>query len=423
MSFPISLPSLGTRIDYILVSANLAPWFRSTDILPDIQGSDHCPVVADFHDEIEIPDDYGVLSTVRLRDRMHIGEGHAPPSLCAKYMEGYSEKQQKLSSFFVKKEEGGREEDEDEEWTGGGEESSLENAGLVGMGNSMMGDEGGEDPEVKKVLKGEDPEVKKVLEKEDPEVKKVLEGEDPEVKKALEGEDPEVKKALEATMMARVGSVAISSSSASSKNPAQPPSTPKTVPSLKRTFSSSSISSTTTSKFAKFTTKSNPSSSNSQRTLTSFFKQPSVASGTSDALATQRPAPKAPSQQDDADVDVDIKGLAAAAAATQATKTQWNELFAPRVVPRCRIHGEPCKEFTVGKKGPNQGRRFWLCSRPLGPEVTTMSDGREIKTTEYRCDYFEWSRASGKNSNEANGMRKGPREAAEVGEREREKKR
>ena len=34
----------GTRVDYILVSKGLYNWTKFADILPDIQGSDHCPI-------------------------------------------------------------------------------------------------------------------------------------------------------------------------------------------------------------------------------------------------------------------------------------------------------------------------------------------------------------------------------------------
>eukprot|EP00004_Rigifila_ramosa_P015257 TRINITY_DN3535_c0_g1_i1.p1 TRINITY_DN3535_c0_g1~~TRINITY_DN3535_c0_g1_i1.p1 ORF type:complete len:496 (+),score=77.92 TRINITY_DN3535_c0_g1_i1:92-1489(+) len=38
--------NFGTRIDYILASADLATHFCETNIRPDLQGSDHCPVLA-----------------------------------------------------------------------------------------------------------------------------------------------------------------------------------------------------------------------------------------------------------------------------------------------------------------------------------------------------------------------------------------
>lgn len=46
----------------------------------------------------------------------------------------------------------------------------------------------------------------------------------------------------------------------------------------------------------------------------------------------------------------------------EATMAKWQSLFQPREIPKCRFHGVPCTEFTVNKKGPNKGRRFFLCS-------------------------------------------------------------
>lgn len=40
--------NVGWRIDYFLVSASLASRIASTDILNDVYGSDHCPVVLEF---------------------------------------------------------------------------------------------------------------------------------------------------------------------------------------------------------------------------------------------------------------------------------------------------------------------------------------------------------------------------------------
>jgi exodeoxyribonuclease-3 len=40
--------NIGWRIDYFLVSGNLADHVRKTDILNDVMGSDHCPVLLDL---------------------------------------------------------------------------------------------------------------------------------------------------------------------------------------------------------------------------------------------------------------------------------------------------------------------------------------------------------------------------------------
>lgn len=45
------------------------------------------------------------------------------------------------------------------------------------------------------------------------------------------------------------------------------------------------------------------------------------------------------------------------------SKAAWGHLLAPLRPPVCKTHGEPCKEFTVGKPGPNKGKKFFICSR------------------------------------------------------------
>lgn len=68
----------------------------------------------------------------------------------------------------------------------------------------------------------------------------------------------------------------------------------------------------------------------------------------------------------------------AAELAAEATETAWR-LRAPDEPPTCK-HGEPCKERTVRKAGPNHGRRFWACPRQ-GPAS---------------CKFFSWRMGSKK---------------------------
>jgi AP endonuclease-2 len=74
----------GVRIDYIFGDVDLVRGaFTGCDIMPDIMGSDHCPVQATLDWEI-------------------IPSKKCPP-LCTKFMPEFSGKQQKLLSFFTKK--------------------------------------------------------------------------------------------------------------------------------------------------------------------------------------------------------------------------------------------------------------------------------------------------------------------------------
>ncbi|XP_047449441.1 DNA-(apurinic or apyrimidinic site) lyase 2 [Mugil cephalus] len=73
----------GTRIDYIFADCQLAKeQFVAADIMPEVEGSDHCPV-------------WGQLSCSLL-------PSSKPPPLCTRYLPEFAGKQQKLSRFLVK---------------------------------------------------------------------------------------------------------------------------------------------------------------------------------------------------------------------------------------------------------------------------------------------------------------------------------
>ena len=74
----------GTRIDYIFASLDLVPKVTDCDIQPEVEGSDHCPVVAELSVQ--------VLPAIK------------PPDSCTKYFKEFSGKQVKLSQFFSKAE-------------------------------------------------------------------------------------------------------------------------------------------------------------------------------------------------------------------------------------------------------------------------------------------------------------------------------
>lgn len=72
----------GRRLDYILASPDFfLKHIVAGDILPDIQGSDHCPVVIDINVSFCPPE--------------------KPPSLCTQYLPEFSGRQQKLTSFLT----------------------------------------------------------------------------------------------------------------------------------------------------------------------------------------------------------------------------------------------------------------------------------------------------------------------------------
>lgn len=59
----------------------------------------------------------------------------------------------------------------------------------------------------------------------------------------------------------------------------------------------------------------------------------------------------------------------------------WKGLLkGPPPAPLCKGHDEPCVLRTVKKAGPNKGRQFWTCNRPEGHKTNR----------EARCQYFVW---------------------------------
>lgn len=78
------LTNYGNRLDYIVADLSLVKErFVDVTIRPDVEGSDHCPVVAFLSGRIMPP--------------------KRPPPLCSRFMPEFAGKQQKLASYFTKK--------------------------------------------------------------------------------------------------------------------------------------------------------------------------------------------------------------------------------------------------------------------------------------------------------------------------------
>ncbi|KAJ3154301.1 Class II abasic (AP) endonuclease [Geranomyces variabilis] len=91
----------GTRIDYILTSAALLPWFRDSTVDAEIMGSDHCPVSCVLHDQH--PETGESLRAAMAPIGWNMDIPRHPPKLCVKYWDTFAGTQKKLSSFFMTK--------------------------------------------------------------------------------------------------------------------------------------------------------------------------------------------------------------------------------------------------------------------------------------------------------------------------------
>lgn len=135
-------------------------------------------------------------------------------------------------------------------------------------------------------------------------------------------------------------------------------------------------------------TKPSPSASSlekGQSKLSVFFNKSTPLSDSIIDLTDDIPSP-----------DVDAETLAAIARIPDITpevqKQQWSNLLSPIEAPKCSAHGEPAKEFTT-KQGKNKGKKFWVCSRPVGPgyDKGRSERRREEVDPQYKCDFFKWS--------------------------------
>lgn len=289
----------GTRVDYILVTRGLLKWIKHGDIQPSLKGSDHCPIYIDLHDEVTLASG----EVVKLGEAMQQSEPpREAPRISAKYWDEFSGKQKLLSSFFGKK----------GDVTAPDEESSV---------------------------------------------------------------SPSISQTKEISSQ-QLPAIADAGSSKLSRKPSATQGVSK-----KRPLVASS------SQAASKKTKKDPG----QATLGSFFGKTKNASSSAASSATEKAKsvevivldgdlesnssnlPTA-SAQDEAQLEADYR-LACELAASQdfgepssspsssQSKTAWSTLFTPVQPPKCTVHGEPAKRYTVNKPGPNKGRAFYLCSR------------------------------------------------------------
>ncbi|CAM0135996.1 unnamed protein product [Umbelopsis sp. WA50703] len=289
-----------TRIDYVLASQGLEPWFKYSDIQPEYRGSDHCPVYADFHDTIEIMGADGSSKTVNIRDHLISDMLDDKSQVAAKNFDEFSNKQKKLSSFFSSK----RSVDADE--------SYQSQSPSIPPKNSSV--------------------------------------------------------SLESPLSEISSDTSVSSQPVKSASTSNVSTSTMTLPrkKLKPTITK-------------------PITPPNQKSISAFFtSSPAKKHSASQVLSDSSDPASSVQQTDDNEEFVDIDLLMKQHQQSVQVGNQWNALFTPRrSVPICSVHKEPCKEFVVNKKGPNHGRRFYLCSRPVGPQG-------EADSIEYRCNYFIW---------------------------------
>lgn len=355
----------GTRIDFILITPGLIPWITAADIQPHIKGSDHCPVFVDLRDELANPDG----SLTKLRDVLGIPSEDGPtnsvqpPRLAAKY---WSEHQQRpLSTFFFKK-------------------SNVVSSPspLFSLSTSQETQSSSDTPG----LTDSSFRASKNIEEEESQVmgtkkRKIMVAKSPDL--------PAKKARGFSTRLTTKGT-----SKSKGKNPEQ-----STIASF-FLQPQSQIASTSLSRPCP----SSPPSSWDQRRESPkpVIRPPPIIDN-----HTISPAPSL----SESHLSFPLKCLHKDS--SDKNKDAWRSFLAPVQIPKCTVHKEPAKEYTVNKPGPNKGKRFFICSRyvypcfflewrlfsacffsrPVGPgyDKGRAERPREQVNPQFRCNFFKWS--------------------------------
>ncbi|KAH9072302.1 Endonuclease/exonuclease/phosphatase [Lactarius deliciosus] len=338
----------GTRIDYVLVTPGLLPWIKASDIQPSIKGSDHCPVFVDFHDEITT--DAG--EKLVLRDLMHMHEDAAkrePPRLAAKYWPEFQGKQMLVSSFFTKR----------------GAETKALPAPAPAAAPTTASD--------------------LLLDVSDTQLL-------PPPLSAIEPAASPVPQA--------------SSSTQPATEPSPPP--PSLTPPLNSQASTKPPQASHPSRRRPRADNSTPAETSKrkklrtgQSKLSSFFTPATIPKasrtvappeivdlcGEDEEEFSEAPLPTITSE-----IRPPSQGSKEDESSTKRAAS-WSALFTPVPPPLCTVHGEPAKEHRVNKPGPNKGRTFYLCARPVGPgyDKGRSERLREEVDHQYKCNFFKWA--------------------------------
>ncbi|KND05071.1 exodeoxyribonuclease III (xth) [Spizellomyces punctatus DAOM BR117] len=386
----------GTRIDYVLATEGLIPWMADATVEADIMGSDHCPVAVTFHDTNPVNGD--CLKNVMAPPDWKPGDKRDPPRLCAKFWDEFTGKQQKLSSFFNKK------------------STSLSGGSTTELGETRSGG---------------------ITQEERKETIIATNGKGG----TLEITTPPSESCAQPSTISVAAPPAVHAQPSQSTLPARSGPSKLRAPTRKGQKSKQ--------KAIKVGVKVPPSQG--QSSISSFLLPKTTTAGTAkpivgepmcdatqDLPSTSLETP--PSLEDaqplfenplacssDPGVDLDVpttgrlsqpttlgtmsaspnsstdldQGDSTSSAGTWSTPnaaSQWRSLMRPKVIPKC-WHDEPAKEWVVNKTGPNQGRMFYLCARPVGPsDIGLLNfEGKSVIVPksrrlvgEYRCDFFEW---------------------------------
>lgn len=358
----------GARIDFILLTHGLLPWFKFGDIQPSIKGSDHCPIFVDLHDEISISE--GVKT--RLFESEHFENAKTSPRICAKNWPEYSREQKLLSTFFGKEKKAST--------TSAVSASTAPEADTLLTSTPSTTPLTPTDPpadtpaaEITPTPTPKPRSLRSELTEDEIQIISKPEAAPPLTPMSTDEPAPSQPKSGTKRKRDTQNAKPITRSSAS-KGKSKPQNGQASINTFFRA-SKEELKPSSSPKYAKTKSKSknhSKATSISSETRSSQTEPPS--SQPIDTLPLS-------SQHDMEDIDADLEFARKLAeedllnvstlASTNGNgsgtskehKKSWSKFFTKHEPPKCSVHGEPCKEFVTNKPGPNRGKYFWICSR------------------------------------------------------------
>ena len=354
------------------------PWIKAADIQPSIKGSDHCPVFVDLHDEITT--DTG--GKVVLRDLMHMGADSAkrePPRLAVKYWPEFQGKQMLMSNFFTKR----------------GAEAPPPQAPTTPLNEmsplAIASDALNAQPQPISVEEQSAPKTPQLSSSSQPDMEPSSQSSmspstQTSLKLSQESSHESLKRPRTGTSSTaaggskpkklKAGRSKLSSFFTKPTTTTSPPTAPADAsapPERAGSLSSEIIDLCEDSEEMEMQSSSMP-----LPTITSEIRLP----------ADKDNGRKASQNREKEKEKKNANGKTGSAASS------WSAVFVPKPPPPlCTVHREPAKEFRVNKPGPNKGKAFYLCARPVGPGYDKGRNERlrEEVDHQYKCNFFMWT--------------------------------
>ncbi|KAI0793803.1 Endonuclease/exonuclease/phosphatase [Fomes fomentarius] len=340
----------GTRVDYILVTKGLLPWISHGDIQPSLKGSDHCPIYIDLREEITLESG----AAVTLRDAMKQSSSlREPPRIAAKFWDEFSGKQTVLSAFFGKPATSKQREDTP---------STLTPTPAAPQASQSQGTGTPQPSETSYVIAtATTPPLKKLN------PPRATRAPPPSTNKRKLSNSASASSSKKRKQQVKgQGSIASFFSKSAAGSSQRPPS--------HEIIEIDDINEAETSIVGTTALTSTIATASEADQLDADYRLACALASAEETAPSSSPSSSQPHSQ-------------------SHNKAAWSTLFAPIPPPNCTVHNEPTRLYTVNKQGPNKGKTFYLCSRPVGPgyDKGKRERLRDEVDHRYRCNYFKWA--------------------------------